>query len=60
MGATNAERGLYQSLDMELSGFMSRVRYHFIALTDRLLRRLPNRLERQIRLMISNIRGSLE
>lgn len=59
VGATNAERGLYQSLDMQLSGSMSRLRFRFISLTDRLLRRLPNGIERRVRLMISNIRVSV-
>lgn len=56
VNATNAERGLYQSLDMQISGSMSRLRFRFISLTDRLLRRLPNGMERRVRLMISNIR----
>lgn len=58
--ATNAERGLYQSLDTQLSGSMSRLRFRFISLTDRLLRYLPNGMERRIRLIISNIRVLVE
>lgn len=57
--ASSEDQALYRSLEMQISGSVSRFAYRVIALSDRLLRRLPPRAERLLRQKIAQLRRRL-
>lgn len=58
-GIDDRESGTYMSINLEVTGLISRLSYRVIAFSDRLLRRLPPRVERFLRQKIADLRRRL-
>lgn len=56
----NREVGTYASINTEVTGLVSSLGYRFVAMSDRVVRRLPHSIEMPIRIMVAKVRRHLK